>query len=38
MAQSSRLESLAVSVLQNVFGFGFGFAFQQLSTETARPY
>ncbi|WP_371434472.1 hypothetical protein [Polaromonas sp.] len=42
MAQPSRLESGAVSALQNVFVSGFGFAvvfgFQQLSTETARSY
>ncbi|MFC8751446.1 hypothetical protein [Pseudomonas oryzihabitans] len=42
MAQPSRLESLPVFSLQNVFGFGFGFAvavgFQQLSTESVRFY
>ncbi|WP_255344195.1 MULTISPECIES: hypothetical protein [Burkholderiales] len=42
MVQPSRLKSLPVFALQNVFGFCFGFAvafgFQQLSTEPTRSY
>jgi len=42
MVQPSRLGSLSVFALQNVFGFGFEFSvvfgFQHLSTEPVRSY